>query len=247
MGWGILCRCTAVRAALNQSRELQKEARQPWHRVKCAQPPTGKGAALPAQHRAGIQGSPWGPLGLSQQDHGSALLCRWPEPKSAPSLLTLASMSHLLLSESPGPHAFPSITWKASVRGPLATQTLPNKTLGFPISLPQPHQTQLPPASPRRWQAPVSINAWWFMKHSEGGARPYPSSPKMTNREKQWRGEFVSWQKNRGWHFQGRYWKQTLYLWFYFHSFILSFIPTHSLTKCSKGLLHGANVGMDTF
>ena len=88
------------RAALNQSREFQKEARQPRHRVKCAQPPTGRGAALPVQHRAGIRGSP-------QQQQGSALLHHWPEPKSAPGLLTLASMSHLLPSEPPGASCFP--------------------------------------------------------------------------------------------------------------------------------------------
>ena len=70
------------------------EGSQARHRVNCAQPPTGRGAALPAQHRAEIRGSP-------QQHQGSALLRHWPEPKSAPGLLTLASMSHLLPSEHP--------------------------------------------------------------------------------------------------------------------------------------------------
>ena len=68
--------------------------------MKCAQPPTGRGAALPTQHRSGIRGSP-------QQHQGSALLHHWPEPKSAPGLLTLASMSHLLPSEPPGASCFP--------------------------------------------------------------------------------------------------------------------------------------------
>lgn len=117
------------------------EGSQARHRVNCAQPPTGRGAALPAQHRAEIRGSP-------QQHQGSALLRHWPEPKSAPGLLTLASMSHLLPSEHPpGSSCFPFHYLEGQCPGPLGDSNTPQQD--SPVSF------YFPPTAPSH-PAPTS-------------------------------------------------------------------------------------------